>query len=577
MRKKTIEEIISSQKQKITSELLYLRNKNKGVTKNFIDLLISQNQTTALELLNRAKSKEDFHQLIKQNYHQLINKYGSIFECILTGEAYGIYDASLNLTPAKEGEAFLRHDHKKSALKQAIYQNSKALTDYINKHNTLKHQLLPVENVNGNPIIDINHNFTEDELKSLFDLLFEPESDWSNFSKKDLSTFIVMLLSVYDKDTLLNNGELLSFELEYGYYDEYNKMILEGQELPSLQERMHTLNKEKDLTSQQHYRLSQIDLLEKRISSLKAKSKDLMLEKIKLIRQEPDLQKQAQLIDECFEYYEKNYRQEIVDSLYSPQASTEITDFRDLETVMIHVFIRKADIKLLPYEKSLKEEILSRRGVKVTGTEELTEEEQREYQEKVDYAINVLLNPVVTSESLEGESIYSDSTGFRWYRSDTSNQLSTSVLGMEQIMRQGNCVGVGFDKTSISPENIIISSKYYQTTNMGVNNLEIEPSDQFNSLSSSLEELKSAGKTEVVMFRKNGNIRTNAAYVFAIINGYSEEKDQETIQQAKEYAEKNHIKLIVFNNYKIRKSYNEFWQNEQCTEEQKQEQQTRKR
>lgn len=558
MRKKSAEEIIYSQKQKITIELLYLRNKNKGVTKDFIGLLVNQNQTVALELLNKAKSKADFHRLVKENYQQLINKYGSIFECLLTGEAYGIYDASLNLIPANEGKSFLSHNHEQETLKQAIYQNAQALTSYINQHNILRHQLLPVEKINGNPIFNINHNFTEEEFKSLFDLLFEKEDNYSNFSKKHLSAFITMLLSVYDKDILLNNGDLFSFELEYGYYDKYSEMILDGKEIPSIQERMATFNNEKNITSEQHYRLEHIDLLEKRISSLNAKSKELVLDKIKLIRQETNREKQAKLIDECFEYYEKSYRQEIVDSLYSPQASTEITDFREIETVMIHTFLRKADIKLNSYEQSLKEEIIGRRGIKVTGEEKLTEEEKREYQEKIEYAVNVLLNPVITSESLDSDSIYSDSTGFRWYRSNTSNQLSTSVFGIEQIMRQGNCVGIGFDKTSISPKNIIISSKYYQTTNMGVNNLEIEPADQFDSLSSSLGELKESSKTEVVMLRKNGGIKTNAAYVFAIINGYNEEKDQETIKQAREYAEKNHIKLIVFNNYKIRKSYDEF-------------------
>lgn len=558
MKKKSVDEIISSQKQKITIELLYLRNQNKGITKDFIALLVNQNQTVALELLNKAKSKANFHQLIKENYQRLINKYGSIFESLLTGEAYGIYDASLNLTPANEGKAFLSHDYEPKTLRRAIYKNAQTLTSYINQHNTLKHQLLPVEEINGNPIFNINHNFTEEEFKSLFDLLFEKEDNYSNFSKKHLSSFITMLLSVYDKDILLNNSDLFSFELEYGYYDKYSEMILAGKEIPSIQERMAIFNNEKNITSEQHYRLEQLDLLEKRISSLNAKSKELVLGKIKLIRQEPDREKQAKLIDECFEYYEKNYRQEIVDSLYSPQASTEITDFREIETVMIHAFLRKADIKLNSYEQSLKKEIISRRGIKVTGEEELTEEEKKEYQEKIEYAVNVLLNPVVTSESLDSDSIYSDSTGFRWYRSNTSNQLSTSVFSIEQIMRQGNCIGVGFDRTSISPENIIISSKYYQTTNMGVNNLEIEPIDQFDSLSSSLEELKKSGKTEVVMLRKNGDIKTNAAYVFAIINGYNEEKDQETINQAREYAEKNHIKLIVFNNYKIRKSYEEF-------------------
>jgi len=135
-------------------------------------------------------------------------------------------------------------------------------------------------------------------------------------------------------------------------------------------------------------------------------------------------------------------------------------------------------------------------------------------------------------------------------------------MSIEGILRQGNCVGVGFDRTSISPENIIISSGGYQTTNMGVNNLEVEPNDHFANFSAPLSELVASRRTELVMYRRHNEMKTNAAYVFAIINGYDEEKDRQTIEQAREYAEKNNIKLIVFNNYKIRKSYEEMLQDE---------------
>ena len=124
-------------------------------------------------------------------------------------------------------------------------------------------------------------------------------------------------------------------------------------------------------------------------------------------------------------------------------------------------------------------------------------------------------------------------------------------------MNLGDCIGVGFDSNSIDPRNIIISSNQYQTTNMGVSNLEINREDWFRETSAPLSELMNARLTEVVMYRSKDNIDTKAAYVFASISGTDSRKDEEIITKAREFAEKNHIKLIVFNRLKLKQSYEE--------------------
>lgn len=558
MDKRKVNKAISEQKEKLTIELLYLRNKHKGIDKEFIQFLFLQKQEEAIKLLNSAKNKQDLQNLFRKNYKSLETRFGTIFECLLTGEIYGSFEASLNTIPMNIADRFVSHHYTKSDLKTILEVYSESLINYINNHNIIKHELLKKENINNNLITDFRNNITEEDYKEICSLLFKNTTYHEHYHKNEMSKIIIFLLSIYDRNTLKENIDFVKYEIEYGYFDEYCKLLEAGKEIPSLDERLKQFATERNITSNQRYRLSQIDLLENRVSSLSSNSKYLILEKIALIKKEPDIVKKASLVDECFDYYEKKYRQEIVDSLYSPTSSTEITDFRELDAVMLHIFLRDPMKKLSQYEESLKEEIISSRGVKVTGSEELTEEEKELFQSKVDYAINVLLNPVITSESLDSESLYSDSTGFRWYKSNTSNQISASLFSIDTLTNLGNCIGVGFDKTSISPDNIIISSKYYQTTNMGVDNLEVEPANRFNSFSSSLTELKKSSKTELVMYRKNGDIKTNAAYVFAIINGRNAEKDKETIMQAKEYAEKNNIKLIVFNNMKIKKSYNEF-------------------
>lgn len=555
----TFKDRVNAQKENISVELIYLRNKHKGIDKDFIYFLKNQSQEVALKLINSAKNKQDIHRLFKEHYKELGTSYGSIFTCFLTGAIYDTYESIISMTKIHMAEKFLEHDYNKSDLEEILRTYSTSLIEYINNHNALKHDLLKKEAMHGTMVADYRQNISAEDYEQICSLLFKntPEID-DFYRKKSMSEFIFKLLVVYSKDTLLNDTNFVKFELETGYFDEYYELLEDKKEIPSLEERQKRFLNEKDITQEQRYKLSQIELLEQRVASLSSSTKDLILEKIKLIKQEPDIRKKAKQIDSCFAYYENRYREEIVSSLFTPTSSREITDFRELDVAMIHVFIRNPN-KILPdYERQVEKEIIESRGIKVTGTEELTEEEKAMFDAKIQYAIDVLLNPVVTSESLNRESVYSDSTGLRWYISNTSDQISTSVISIENLCNMGNCVGVGFDSQTISPENIIISSPFYQTTNMGVDNLEVDPKLRFRTFSAPLSELKNTKKTELVLYRKKGETKTEAAYVFAIINGYRKEQDRDTIKAAQEYADKNNIKLIIFNNKKIRQSYEEY-------------------
>lgn len=554
MRKSDVENFFNDKKQSVTIELLYARNKSKGVSKDFIELLVYQNQKETIKLLNGAHSFEEFTKLIRENYEKLSTHLGSIFMSYIMGESCGIYDGSLTMVPVEVAKRVLDNHVRVGELKTIVDLYKDVFINYINSHKSLKHKLLKSTVINGSLVADFTEEIHSESFMELSDFLFKPvkSDDWNR--KSDFLKFICSFLAIYDKDILLNHFDFVKFEMEYGYFDRYYEILEMREEIPSLDDRISKFHLEGSITSEQQYRLENLDLLEKRIRSLKYPSKVIFLEKIEMIRQETDIKRKAELVDECFAYYEKEYRKEIVESVFSPECSLEVSDYRTLKPAMLHLFFRDPMKRLSRYEDKVKSDILARRGVKVTGQEELTEEEIQEYQSKVDYAINVLLNPVVTSKSIEGKTFYSDASGLRWYQSDTSNQISVSLFGADVLMHLPNCVGVGFDQTSIHPSNIIISSGFYQTTNMGVDNLEVNPEYRFKSLSSPLSELSKASKTEIVMYRERDGITTDAAYVFAIVNGLDEKKDRETILKAKEYAEKNQIKLVVFNILKLRKS-----------------------
>lgn len=558
MKKDRITNFLSEQKEKVTIDIIYNKNKHKGVTKAFVFYLVRLKLNHIITLLNTAKDRKEFTKLLRSNIQN--DKSKNISLSLLTGEAYGLYDyTKISYINRNIADRYISHKITQNDSHTLIKLYKSQLINYINNHNKIKNRVRELYQTSKGTIEDFTTTFEEARFDKLCKYLFveQPLEHQDREAIEYISLILFQLESLYDKDILLNHSDFVTFEIEYGYFDLYYNNLVYQDDIPSLEERFNTYNREKNITSEQLYRLRKVELLEERIASLTSPSKDLVLKKIELLKREKNIKKQAILIDECYEYYETKYREEIVSSLYSPIESHEVSDYAELQNILLHLFIRNPEMRIPSLEIEYKKEIIAKRGIKVTGEEELTEEEKKEFQNKIDYARDVLLNPVVTSESLNETSNYSDSSGLRWYRSNTSNQISASLFSKRNLLQLGNCVGVGFDNTSISPKNIICSSPVYQTTNMGIDNIEINPEYRFDELSAPLSELESKPQTEIVMFRKNKEIKTNPAYVFAIINGFDARRDEQTIEKARQYAEKNHIKLIIFNNKKLRLSYEE--------------------
>ncbi len=571
MAKKNVHDFFKDKKQILTIDYLYARNKGKGITKSFIELLVYQNQNEVIKLLNSAKSFEDFKLSIKNNLEKICAR-SSVFLTYITGGSLELYDGHKEFIPLDMAKNFIKNDFSKEELKLILELYKDVIIEYINNHKDIKHRVSSSSRVVDGScdalVTDFTEEFDDKNFAVAVDLLFKEAQSFDEIeAKKVLSTIISEIGSLYDKDFILNNIAFVKFEIQYGYFDKYITLLRYRKDIPSIEERMRIFEEQRSITNDQQYRLEQLDLLEKRISSLNDEKKEIFLDKIRLICEESDIKVRARLIDECFEYYESQFRKEIVDSAFSPANSLEVSDFSMLNPALLHIFIRNPMVMLDSYRDELKKEIIAARGVKVTGQEELTPTEMEEYQSKIDYAINVLLNPVITSKSLDKKTLYSDSSGLRLYTSDTTNQISLSLFSPEILMHLSNCVGVGFDKNGIRPENIIISSSSYQTTNMGVDNLEVSPEYRFMAFSAPLEELSKFSRTEIVMYRDNNGITTDASYVFAVINGYDEAKDKETLDSAREYAVKNNIKMVVFNIKKLKQSYEAMFQAEENVEE----------
>ena len=75
-------------------------------------------------------------------------------------------------------------------------------------------------------------------------------------------------------------------------------------------------------------------------------------------------------------------------------------------------------------------------------------------------------------------------------------------------------------------------------------------------MSSTYSELeKNDGKSEIILFRRNMDYDTKASYLFLTIDSSQREKSEFYLKKASEMAEKNRMKLVVYDLYKIRNSY----------------------
>ena len=542
-----------------------LYTNNKGYSKEYISFLINNNLYQILDIFKSTKTKEEYlnklKNALKNGEIEYINKNIILYETYNT--LFTTKDIINNSLAYKYLNNKINHNNIFN-----IYSDT--LTIYIQDNNFIKNSFY---NYTGNInyiVSDYTKPFTKETLVNYYKLLFvnpntyQPKERLSILNNQNiLADILFKLETVYDKDTLLNKKELVSFEILYGYFDKYYTDIENNKKIPSIEERLNTFNKEHLIPRNILYIIKNIDILINRIDSLEDENKYYYLDLLNKINNINDQNIVIDNINKCLNYYELQYRKELINSLYNSNNEEEITDYSQLKPLLLHTILRDPLEKFLPdYEQRLKQEIISKR-TKVIDSTDLTEEEIKIFNKQRLYAIKELLNPFVTEKYLNTKTIHTGKNNKeKWYQSNTSNQLSVSLYSPETLLNMDNCIGMGFDSNSLSPDNIAISSNVYLTTNKGLDNLEILPSKRFNLLSSPLKELSQNKKTELVLYRNINGKEVKCHYVFVIVNGIDNKKDEELIEKGRQYAKDNNLPLQIFRLKELRKSYIEQINNE---------------
>lgn len=531
--------------KKILLKAKYIfKTKKFDMNNSFLDFIIEREDSEEfqkiLKLIDKSKNKQDLSNNIQDNL-----KYNGFYKCsLLLGNYLGFYDSSffgcnhIDIKP----EFISNFNNSNFDKTYEILKNY--FFEYVINNNKYKNCFLSTD--------IIKYNFTKELNKEDIDSFFESiikkrELDDNNYSynrMKVLYDYIIKILGNYFIDDIINNFDFIKKDLN----NDNNK---------SLTERKQEFEENKNLSDIEIKHIKDVDMLEKRLKTISNESSKSLLDRLNKIKD--NLNENIEELNDIYLEYELLLREDIVDKLYVPQSEITIVDnYNDLRPQLIHILRRDPNKFRSSLEEKVKDSIIKERDNK-DSSEELTKEEELEFNKRINL-IEAELDPTQVNYSFEPMGHYTDSSGFRAYKSDTSNQIAASIYSEKYFLKSlsTGLIGIGFNKEGLTPEAIALSSSSYLTTNMGLNNIEYDENKEFDRMSAPYEELKeNDGNSEIVMFRRNMEYDTKASYIFCTIDSSNEKRSKEMIEKCKELSKSSKLKIVVYDLYKIRKSYEE--------------------
>lgn len=514
--------------------------------KDVLDILNIINRSSNIE-----KFRENIFDYVKQNKKNIYNPL------LLLGNLLGKYNFYGSMYKIKINEVNINN------LKNFNYENRaevlKVLKDhlynYIMNNNSIKNEFYEQKNL----IKDFKGEIAVDDVNNLFEDVIDGKTlDIDNSVKAVImQEYLFTIVNRYTLDDILNN---------YGFI-EYDMQNKDNEELDEKRKRY---NKNKNITVETLIKIDNLKILKEKLEKINTEDSKELLQQLNII---DDPYKYQQKIEDIYLEYELLFRNDLIKHLFVPiNEETMIDDFRNVRPQMIHCFIRNSE----KFRKELEEKIIDKiiRDRNNNDSGELTQKEQERFNRMLN-KLEVELNKTQVNYSHDSVGKYTDSLGIGSYKSDTNNQISTSIYSANYFNNStSEMIGIGFNSEGILPEAIALSSSSYLKTNRGLNNIEYNQSKEFSIMSACYNELiENDGKSEVVLFRRNIDYDTKASYVFVAFNSKSNKNYQELIDKGRKLAKENNMKLVLYDLVKIKESYNMYIQNhneikyEESTEE----------
>lgn len=517
---------------------------SKKLLEVLLDRLSMNGAEEIVQLLCQSKTKEEWKEAVlsyaEKKRNSILGQY------FLLGTITGNY--SFFTLDGVNCDSFDYSHFRESFSKEAHNQLRDHFYDYLLLDNKRKNPFL-WDGKTYDYTLDLDKNFC---LSVFDDVVSGKEQEDAARASMDAvaRNYLVSMVGIYGYDTICHHFDFILYDLASSHPKDL-----------SLEERKKEFLEKENLTDAQFQKISLLPELKKRVKEVGGeKGKDL-LERIE--RVEPKENAIGEDVSDLFLEYETLYREDLLNHLYVPKDEvTIVEDFQDLRPQLLHLFIRRIDQKRSEFEKEMKEEIneeQERMNPFLTDREKEVEFERRKQ------GLDAQLDPLQANYFLNRPGYYTDASGFLKYRSDTTNQISTSIYSEKYFLNRFpvGLLGIGFNKEGVVPEAIVLSSSSYLTTNKGLNHLTYND-DDFMTFSAPYSELVSNdGRSEVVLFRRNQDYDTKASYLFLSIDSSDGKKSQESLEKAKAMAVKDKMKLVVYDLYKIRNSYKNWIQSQE--------------
>lgn len=529
--------------KKIVYNIRYGRKFKKfNIDKSFSDTLISRSKDSdereIFHLISKSRNQEDFSNNIR-NY--LKSKERNIYASVLLiGNVTGKYVFNDFYCKSVKGlniDAFSKEN-------QELLQELKShFTEYIINNNERKNKFAERIKVGKSSMKDLSRDINETELVEDFErVLNGDKTNDIHFKHEIIAEYLMKTIGIYSRDDIKNNFDFILYDIN-------------NSDTNSLDDRRKKYLLHSSLSNNQLRKIDELSILKQRLQGISGKESEQLLSRLNAI--ENNLDENISELEDIYGDYEVLYRKDLIDNLYVPREDvTVIENYKDLRPQLIHQFIRNPEkFRDMEIEK-IKEKIISAR-TNGNDSEELTEDEQKRLNKLINQ-VDANLDQYKVNYTTDGRGIaYTDSFGLNSYHSDTSNQISASVFEGEELINSLSVgiIGIGFNKETLTPEAIAVSSNSYKTTNKGLNNLEYNEENEFEEMSSPFSELlKAGGQSEIVMHRRGMEFDTKASYIFARIDSSNSKQTNEIMKQIEQIREKEGLKVVIYDVYKIRES-----------------------
>ena len=529
--------------KKIAYNIMYGRKfKKLNIDKKLSDSLIYRRKDSyakdILNLINKSKNRDEFSTNII-DYLKLKGR-NAYANSLLIGNVTGKYNFNnfyydsvkeLNLDAFTKDNEDLIEDLKSH------------FVEYIVSNNEHKNTFAERIQAGNSLMRDLSQDLNKEEVIKDFDRVLNGENTNDEHTKPEvISNYLMKTIGVYTKEDIKENFDFVLYDIDRGDKNDVD-------------ERRRKYFLHSNLSDNQLRKIDEAKVLKLRLQKINGEVSEQLISRLNNI--ENNLDENITELEDIYSDYEVLSREDLIEHLFVPQNDiTIVENVSDLKPQLIHQFIRNPEKFRKNEIEKIKEKIIKERFDK-NNSQELTENEKEKMNELMN-RVDENLNQYKVNYSTDSKGmIYTDSSGFDRYKSDTSNQISASVFEGKEFVKSPNVgiVGVGFNEETLTTDAIAISSNSYKTTNKGLNNLEYNEENEFEEMSSTFSELiKSKGRSEIVMHRRGMDFDTKASYIFATINSSNKKETAKIMNEIEQIRKKEGLKVVIYDKYKIRES-----------------------